>query len=355
MMVDIAKLDKIGILGGSFDPIHYGHLRAAEAVRAAHGLERIMLLPAGNPVFKQGQLGATAAQRAAMCHAVTAEFPRFFVDETEVFGENVTYTIDTLRIFRERMPNTQMLFLLGADAMKSFPKWREAGEILKLCTLIEMPRTSADISSTKIRQAIANIEPLTGLVPPAVDVYIRQHGLYNQHLQGVAAECVALARHYGLDHGDADKAHNAGLWHDNAKAFCRHASFEEIQAICARGGYALDEFFATNKDIAHCYVGAVFAREQFGASQDVADAIASHTFGRPSMTMLEKIVYIADFVEHNRPQTGQRQAARKLAYEDIDKAVAFVLQCKIEASEKAGEEVFPLSREALNFYQGGSL
>jgi len=346
------QYDKIGILGGSFDPIHYGHLRAAEAVRAEHRLDKIMLLPAGNPSFKQGSLGATPQQRLDMCNLAASAFPNFFVDSTEIYREGVTYTIDTLRHFKEQMPNAQLYFLLGADAMKSFHKWRNSKEILKLCALIEMPRTDEDISSTKIRDAIANVKPISGLVPRAVEDYILLHGLYNAHLQGVAEECVALGKRYGFNESELERIRKAGILHDNAKAFCETATFEEIAKICEDGNYPLDDFFYTNPAIAHCYVGAVWAKKKFHVDdEEILEAIANHTFGKPNMSIFGKIVYLTDFYDPNRPQTKERIEAKKLAYEDIDKAMIYVLKYTMEHNKQAGKAVHPLSLAALRYLE----
>ena len=351
----LIKYNKIGILGGSFDPIHFGHLEAAEAVRAKHGLDAIMLLPAGKPAFKQDKEMATAEQRYEMCKlAISDGYPSFFVSRAEIDRGGITYTIDTLRKFKQEMPSTELFFIVGTDAAQNFSKWRNADEILKLCTLIEMPRKDSDISSTMVRDAVKNIEPLNGLVPFKVEKYIVMNGLYNTHLQGVAAEAVALGRHFDFNDEKLAKIRKTAFLHDNAKSFCKTATFEEISEICNRGGYFLEDFFIDNKSIAHCYAGAVLAKEEYGIDDiEILDAIASHTFGEPNMTLFQKIIYLVDFFEPNRPQNEAIRTAKKLAYEDIDRAMAYVLKYTIEYNEKKGKAVHPLSVKALEFYQRG--
>ncbi|MCL2575360.1 MAG: nicotinate-nucleotide adenylyltransferase [Defluviitaleaceae bacterium] len=336
-------MKKIGILGGTFDPPHFGHIRAAQWACDEYGLDEVIFLPTGNPVFKQGKDVTDAEMRYEMCLLATADYPNFSVSRMEIEREGATYTIDTMREFVTLMPDVQLYFIIGADAARSFDKWRDSDEILRLCTLSEVPRVDEDISSSQVREATGTLKSLTGLVAPNVADYIRRYGLYNKHLQGVAKEAVDLAKYYKVD---AKKACTAGILHDCAKQLCMEMSFEEMREICADGGIVLDDFFAENKEIAHCYVGAVIAQEIHGIDDpEILSAIANHTFGSDDMNTMDKIVFLADFFEPNRPQNDVRKIARKLAYEDIDKAMDYVINYTIEKNVKEGRAIYAKGRQ----------
>ncbi|MCL2170118.1 MAG: nicotinate-nucleotide adenylyltransferase [Defluviitaleaceae bacterium] len=359
---------KIGIMGGTFDPIHLGHLHAGQQVLTEHELDMMLFIPAGNPVFKQGREFAHPEDRYAMCVLATSANPKFFVSRIEIEREAVTYTIDTIRQLHIQYPNAKFYFVLGTDAMASFPKWRESAEILELCTPVEVSRSKLDISSTEIRERIAHGKPIHYLVHDAVADYIKKNGLYRSiiadlrdklelelnrprflHSLSVMEEAEKLGRHFGEDTVELEKLRIAALLHDCAKNLCDELSIDEIRKIC---GSPLGEFFDNSPTLAHCYVGAALAKSKYGITdQEILDAIAHHTFGNSIMSLMEKIVYLADFFEPTRPPDPEREKARKLAYEDIDKAMMFVLRLTIDNTKARKKQVYHKSFEALKFLE----
>lgn len=195
---------RLGILGGTFDPIHNGHLAFAEAAREACGLDRVLLMPACVPVYKRDQRVTPADQRLEMCRLAAAGNPSFEASALELERGGDTYTADTLRELRAHLaPDDEIYFLVGADAAVTVPKWRESDVIADLAhivvanrpgttwpagitpesldgrfdvTLVDMPQI--DISSTAIREAVARGRSVRYLAPDAVCDYIVTNRLY---------------------------------------------------------------------------------------------------------------------------------------------------------------------------------
>ncbi len=190
---------RIGLMGGTFDPIHYGHLMAAEVVGRAFKLDEVIFLPAGQPWQKSDRMIAPAEDRYLMTAIATAPNPLFSVSRIEVDRPGETYTIDTVRQLRsERGPAAEFFFIIGADALSGLNTWHAAAELLTLvhfigCTrrghqlaagslgseqfsLVEVP--TLEISSTMCRDRIRAGLPIRYLVPDEVFKYISKRGLY---------------------------------------------------------------------------------------------------------------------------------------------------------------------------------
>ena len=132
---------RLGIMGGTFDPIHYGHLVTAEQAREALGLDLVLFMPAGSPAFKLDQEVSSPEDRYAMTVLATAANEAFYTSRLEIDREGVTYTVDTLTYLREQYPsNVHLYFITGADAILDIVSWRDAGQIAELATLIAATR-----------------------------------------------------------------------------------------------------------------------------------------------------------------------------------------------------------------------
>ena len=151
---DPSRTYRLGIMGGTFDPIHYGHLVTAEQAREALALDLVLFMPAGAPAFKLGKHVSAPEDRYAMCVLATAANPAFYPSRFEIDRDGVTYTVDTLRALRAEYPaNVKLYFITGADAILDIVSWRDAASIAELATLIAATRPGYDI-----RQAQARIE-----------------------------------------------------------------------------------------------------------------------------------------------------------------------------------------------------
>ena len=212
----------LALLGGTFDPVHYGHLRFADAVRRALGLSEVRLVPARDPPHRDNPM-ASAPDRLAMLKLGVAEFPGLVVDDRELRREGKRYTVDTLTALRREFPERPLLLLLGADAFRGLPTWHRWCELFDLAHLVVVGRPGVDlektlpppllailrerlvsdpesllsqpagailmqpiapldVSATEIRDCLAKgasaAEMVGGLLPPAVLAYIDHHHLY---------------------------------------------------------------------------------------------------------------------------------------------------------------------------------
>lgn len=150
---------RIGIMGGTFDPIHNGHLVCAEQVREDFKLHAIIFIPTGQPVFKRGKKIASGQQRLAMCRGAIADNPFFDVSAIEVARGGDTYTIDTLRTLRAHYPkNVELFFIAGADAIASVSKWKDSDEMGKLARFVGVDRPGYELSEER-RAAIKASAP----------------------------------------------------------------------------------------------------------------------------------------------------------------------------------------------------
>jgi nicotinate-nucleotide adenylyltransferase len=199
----------VGIMGGTFDPVHHGHLVAAEAVRARLGLERVVFVPAGRPPHKEDRLVSDERHRYLMTVMATVTNPLFTVSRIEIDRPGPSYTVDTVQAFRDALgPSSPLYFITGFDAVREILTWREPELFLQLCQLVAVTRPGyrvdevealrtrlrregdiADplhilevpalaISSSDIRRRVAAGEPIKYLVPESVETYIEKTGLY---------------------------------------------------------------------------------------------------------------------------------------------------------------------------------
>ena len=210
---------RVGILGGTFDPPHHGHLLVAVDALERLGLDRLVFIPAGAQPLKVGVVTATPAQRLEMTRLLAADDPRFGVDPIEIERGGLSYTVETLSALAARRPDDRLYFFVGADVLESFHKWREPNRVARLAQIVVLRRTAAsdaagrstpaadderwlapdseaaralgdapkpvfletrrvDISSTEVRARVRDGRSIRGFVPDAVAAYIAAHGLY---------------------------------------------------------------------------------------------------------------------------------------------------------------------------------
>lgn len=199
-------MQKIGIMGGTFDPIHFGHLVAAEAVRCQLSLDKVIFVPSGQPPHKKAVTVTAADHRLAMTNLAIADNCHFHSSQVELLRSGPSYTIDTVCHFLEESPGAEIYFITGADAILELLSWKDALQLLELCYFIAVTRPGYDlghlddlksqlasglgekiislqvpgiaISSTDLRQRVQRGEPIKYLLPEAVRIYISEGNLY---------------------------------------------------------------------------------------------------------------------------------------------------------------------------------
>lgn len=203
---NMSEIKRLGILGGTFDPIHFGHLRMAEEAKDAFGLERVVFVTAGVPYHKESSRISDARHRLAMCKLAVSDNPLFEPSDLEVRRPGPTYSIDTVKWFRNAYPALDALyFITGADSLLSIRSWRAPDELSHVCNLVAatrpgfsvdlledtldadfleritfLPIPGLDISSTDIRRHVRSKRSVRYLLPDSVIAYIEEHGLYRQ-------------------------------------------------------------------------------------------------------------------------------------------------------------------------------
>jgi len=401
------RCHSIAVLGGTFDPIHMGHLAVAEAVYNELKPQRVLFMPCGQPAHKYGKHRVTHAKhRYHMTALATCEHPAFDISQLELSRPGLSYTIDTARALQALCPaKAEISFVIGADALEDILSWKDAEELLSTCRFIIVPRPgydskkaqekiksltkshkanmtwleapTLDISSTNIRDRLKAGQPVHGLVPKWVEDYAQCHGLYRlgdpflkssmaacfnestdklktylspkrfTHTMGVVQEAQRLANHYGVD---VEKARWAALLHDCAKEYSSHKK----HTLCKLWRIEADEILAYNIDIAHGQIGAESARRDYLIDdEEILQAIRYHTTGHKAMTMLDKIIMLADYIEPNRTDWGPIQEMRGLALTDINRALILGTRATIKEEKSAKRPVHPWSLEAIKALKKG--
>jgi nicotinate-nucleotide adenylyltransferase len=198
---------KTGILGGTFDPVHNGHIELAAEVAESLGLSRVIFIPAGQPWFKEGEVITAAEQRLAMLKLALDGNPLFGISEMEIERSGPTYTVDTMRELKRQHSGEEFYFILGWDNLRDLPCWHKPQELISLCRLGVVPRVgtkspdlndleknlpgirgrlemldgpSIDISASEIRRRVAAGLSIEDMVPSPVGRYIKEQGLYRK-------------------------------------------------------------------------------------------------------------------------------------------------------------------------------
>ncbi len=385
---------RIGIYSGTFDPIHVGHIQAAEHACDALGLDKVLLIPDGLPPKKQLTEGsATAYQRLEMAGLALEGSSKLQVSDLALQLDGPSYSYAVVEAVRSRYPEDTLVFLLGSDMFLIFDNWLQKEKILSQAELCVLCRGKTDeaallaqkeklealggkvhilsnpptvISSTMLRRML----PLrcTGdYLPEAVKKYICSYGLYQTdkplknlpteelkqtvctllkpnrvaHVLGCAEEARRLAAYWGADETDA---YRAGLLHDITKAMDGPLQL----TLCREYGIVLDDFSRENPKTLHALTGSYAAERIFGENEAVVSAIRSHTTGKANMNLLEKILYVADYMEPNRDFPGV-EALRHWAYTDLDQALKLGLTMTLELLKTQKREISPASQSALQY------
>ena len=386
---------RIGIYGGTFNPPHIGHIRAAQHSITTLQLDQLLLIPdriAPHKVIPSGT--ATPQQRLEMVRLAAKGMDKALVTDMELQREGPSYTYQTILQLKEQYPNDELILLMGTDMFLSFMTWKnpdvilahaslgvfyrgDRGEVEKIHAmkaqleaqghivyLVENP--VVEISSTDLRRMLA-LHCADPFLSPEVSDYIRRHGLYETwtdwknlpmdvleavvvrlldpkrvaHVLGCRDAAVSLARKWGADETDAARA---ALLHDITKALDGPLQL----TLCSEYGIILDEFSRKYPKTLHALTGAHVARRIFGENDAVVDAIFSHTTGKADMNVLQMIIYIADYMEPNRDFPGVEEL-RNAAYTDLHHAMELGLNMTLQHLARQGSEVSPASKEALDW------
>ena len=191
---------RLGVFGGSFDPLHAGHLIVADDAAAALSLDRVLFVPSGQHPFKGGEVQASADLRRRMIEESIAGYDLFSLDDRELRRPGLSYTVDTLEELKEEHPAAELFLLIGSDILEEIDEWHRPEELVRLAQIAVLTRAEVDvddaserstphvtvpvthvaISSTEVRRRVRNGEPFRYLVPEAVHRIICEHSLYKR-------------------------------------------------------------------------------------------------------------------------------------------------------------------------------
>lgn len=364
---------KVGILGGAFDPIHRGHLEAAEAALRCLGLDRVLMLPSGEPPYKR--CFASRENRLRMVELACEGHAGLEPCDMEVKRPGPTYTVDTLRALKEAAPTDEFFYILGTDALNTLPKWRGIDEIAGMVKfaviarpgcerpmtdgglrVLGIPVQGPDISSGQVRRLVSEGRPIDRLVDAGVAEYIESKGLYLcdyteaeileklkrtislhrwHHTLGVADTAERLAARYGVN---PRKARLAALLHDCAKSL----PFGEMRALVSENVPDTDALELDAEPVLHAPAGMVLARRDYGVRDpDILQAIRRHTLGGENMTAMDALIYVSDFIEPGRKRFPGLDEARALAETDIYAAMRLSAKLSNDYLISRGQQPHP--------------
>lgn len=383
---------KIAIYGGTFNPPHRGHVESLQAVYEQAKPDRVLVIPASIPPHKELAAGSPDAEkRLELTRLAFKELPYAEVTDMELTRTGKSYTSDTVAELLRKYPDAELMLAMGTDMFLSFETWHEYRYLIDNVTMLVFARREGEdekifkygeyleskygakinyimhdplpISSSEIRRLLPK-RLGRELLPGVVFARIVKNGDYAAkpdfpwlreqsyaylspkripHVQGCEWEAVRLAKRWGESEEDAAEA---GILHDITKKLV----LSEQLILSEKYGIINDTYETANVKLLHAKTGAALARDLFNISDRVYSAIRWHTTGKPDMTLLEKIIYMADYIEPNRDFPGVDKL-RKLAYEDLDAAMVLGLKMSLEDIRSYGAEPYEVTVSAYEWYK----
>ena len=387
---------KILLFGGTFDPPHLGHMALLKNALEKVNPDLALVMPAGTPPHKQAY-GTPGELRYQMCTAFLKIDPRVHRSRFELDQPGKSYTAHTVEYLQCRWPGCEIFLLVGGDMLRTFHTWYRSDWLLSQITLVAQSRDETqtaqlapasreleeqggrviflnspvlELSSTQVREYCAKEGEIENLVPPEALRVIRRHKLYlsgkgetetkkavsaeyckklakrnlsgkrYRHTVNVAKLAKKLAKQYGADE---EKAEIAALLHD----ICKEKPKSELLQMLRDNAIMTQNAAEKPQGVWHAAAGMVYAEQELGIEdREILDAIRFHTSGRPGMTLLDKIIYMADMCSEDRSYS-EVEELRKLLKKDLDKALIRALQYSLQWLREEHKPVDEDSRLAL--------
>lgn len=383
----------IGVFGGTFNPPHQGHMHVARlALEYAH-LDRLLVIPDNIPPHKDGMTLATARDRLEMCRLAFGFDERIEISSIEIDQSGKSYTVNTVSQLRKLYPDDELVLIVGADMLLSFDRWYQWQTILSMCRLCAFTRgdgatteemisfarehlgvdaekgeiiipkvAEIPLSSSNIRSGLALSDLPQNSICASVEEYINKKKVYSEdtaridefkavvneklsgerliHSFGVADSAAYLAKLYGADE---ESAYCAGLLHDITKQTKPELQFEYLKDA----GIELTSAEKNNPSLWHAMSGAAYIDVHLNVkSRDIINAVRYHTTGRSGMSLLERIVYTADFISAERHYPDV-DVMRTLSDKSLDEADLYALKFCIGRLASQGLVIHP---DSIDFY-----
>lgn len=376
---------KVGIFGGSFDPVHIEHIRVAQAAIQTLGLDRLLIMPAFAPPHKKGRVLADNQARLEICRLAFSGVEKAEICDFEIAQGDVSYTYRTCRHFKETYQDAELFWLVGTDMLRDFPTWKNPEIILSCATLAVCARSEksdwvdgeqkrfferfgkkfvcvgyngADVSSTKIRVLAAAGEDFSAFVEKSAFDYIRENGIYeiprakdalalekpSRKAHSLRVALVAATRANELKM-DEKKAIGAALFHDCAKNLAPDHPL-------LKGFTPPNDWGEVPESVIHQFSGAFVAERAFGINdKEILDAVRYHTSGKAQMTELGKLIFLADMVEEERAYDGVEKIRSAFYTKPLNETLTLALKETVKFLQKKGAEIYPLTLSALEYYE----
>ena len=402
-------MSRIGIFGGTFNPIHSAHIKVAEEALKQFSLDKIWFMPAGAPPHKQNEELVSTGHRCNMILAAIQGNEQFELFDYEVKRDSLSYTAHTMAELRVLYPDVEFYFIIGGDSLLKFEKWREPEKIVQLTNILACGRAGEEnalvqekiselnakwncdikyfevpmmeIASKEIRTSLANTNldkqmfNVSGMLPHAVYDYICTNRLYGagndmksqeeiitklaavlsphrfRHVLGVANLAAGIAMANGRE--DVNTFLYAGLLHDCAK----YMKYDEMVLFAEEHNLDVTPYLGNMSFQLHAVLGEYLARTEYGVSDgDILNAIRYHTVGHLNMSFLEKCIFLADYLEPSRdfPAEPTLLQMRQMAFSDVEKTLYYVMKNKLSHIKSFGttldtttEQVFEECRTRL--------
>lgn len=373
----------IGLLGGTFNPIHNAHVQMARIARDEAALDKVLLMVAADPPHKRVDEDVPADVRLRLARLAIAGEARVSASDMEIERGGKSYTLLTLQELKKAYPDAKISIVLGSDTLADLPNWHKPKEVLKLADVLCVPRIGRNenddetarmlelrygarvrilsgradmISSTQIRKHLYEGLPLFGWMPPAVEQAVFEDGSYfpselralleqsrrmltpkrYRHACGTMRAAADLAE---LWRQDPVKARLAALLHDCAK--CLTPLEQEILSGDETG----------IAPVHHSFAGAVLAKMEYGVTDEtILRAVRLHTTGDWGMTAFDALVYAADLIEPTRAFAGVERYRSRVS-EDIDAFMLYALESAASLVEYRGWKAHPASLRAVAWYR----
>ena len=386
---------RIAMLGGTFDPIHNGHLELARGFARRLSLDQVMLMPTAIPPHKVKTSMAPPDKRLHMCRLAVQDDPLFTVSDWEIARGGASFTVDTLQALTAAQPQAEWFLITGADMFLTLGSWWRFADIARMATLCAAPRDAQNaaqlrayaaeleqqgarcvvadlplmpVSSTALRKALAAGEDTSRWLPAPVADYIAREGLYTtkkamntimtdeqfvdiikgrlterrfHHSLEVAKEARRLAEKYGADPA---RAYTAGLLHDILKDTAGDAQLQILKDF----DILQDDVEKQAPKLWHAHSGAVFLEKVLGVEdEEIIRAVRYHTTARAGMSLLEKILYLADFTSADRDYPDVDEMRRQVEI-GLEPAMEYALCYSIRDLVDQKKAIHPDTLAAYN-------
>ena len=374
---------RIGLLGGTFNPIHRAHVQMAEIARDEAALDRVILMVAADPPHKAVDEGVPASERLRLTQIAVCGREKIEASDQEIVRGGKSYSLLTLQELKAQYPEAELSIIIGSDTLADLPNWYHPEEVLKLASVLCVPRVGIDrhdaataqmlreryganvrilsakadmISSTEIRSRLTAGLPVEGMLDGAVEQAVYEGGAYfpddfrmlqeksraeltPKRFSHVCGTMRAAAKLAVLWKQDSQKARIAALLHDCAK--CLDPLWQEVLSGDESGIVP----------VYHAFAGAVLAKTEYGITDEtILRAIRLHTTGDWGMTDFDALIYTADLIEPTRVFFGVEEYRNRVTA-DIDAYMNYTLKRIAALIEKKGKQAHPASARAVQWYE----